>query len=397
MLRPWSGFLTEKMKKMKSILLFAAMLGMANACNRASAPTSGAANATNGESYEVSGQLTNAPAGTKVYLAELGETQFISRDTATVDEKGAFSLKGSVPEAGLYQLKVNDANQVLLALNNGSQIQVNGDAAQLASSYSVKGSPDSELLQRLLRELDQTKKTTESLGERYNQAAQAGREDSMRVIKTRFTAVQARNIAAIKQLVRQNPGSVVSAFVVGNVLNPDEHFAFADSMAAQFKKTLPESRYTQSLVTRLDVLRPTAVGVVAPDIQLASPNGPPVKLSSLRGKYVLIDFWASWCGPCRQENPNVVRMYNKFKDKGFEIYGVSFDQDKTKWEKAIAKDGLTWTHVSDLKGWESAAGQTYGVKSIPQTVLLDPQGRIIAKNLRGEELEAKLQSVLAVN
>jgi len=377
------------MHNMKSLLLFSALLGMANACNKATPPSGAAAGG-----YEVNGELTNAPAGTKVYLAELTENQFRARDTATVDDKGHFTLKGSTPEASVYQVKVNDANQVLLMLSNGSNVQLSGDAQKLGNSYSVQGSKDSELMQQLTRIMQSSKTAMSKLEQRYEQAAQAGKTDSIQAIQAAAFAIQGQNSKATKQLVRQNPNSVVSAFVVSNLLNPDEEFTFADSMATQFRKSLPDSRYTKMLAAKLDPLRSTAVGIVAPEIKLAAPDGKEVALSSLRGKYVLIDFWASWCGPCRQENPNVVRMYNKFKDKGFAIYSVSFDQDRNKWLKAIENDKLTWTQVSDLKGWESAAGQTYGVKAIPQTVLLDPQGRIIAKNLRGPELEAKLASLI---
>src|SRR5690606_14385739 len=153
----------------------------------------------------------------------------------------------------------------------------------------------------------------------------------------------------------------VTAFGTLNLVDPTNDFTFADSMATVLNERFPNSKYTTALNKRLEGFRSTAVGSIAPDFSLPTPEGGSIALSSLRGKYVLIDFWASWCGPCRQENPNVVRMYNKYKDKGFEIFGVSFDQSKEKWEKAIADDKLTWPHVSDLKGWESAAGQLYGV------------------------------------
>jgi thiol-disulfide isomerase/thioredoxin len=137
------------------------------------------------------------------------------------------------------------------------------------------------------------------------------------------------------------------------------------------------------------------VGGIAPDLEYTSPAGKKIKLSSLRGKIVLLDFWASWCGPCRRENPAVVAAYQKYKDKGFDIYSVSLDQDKGRWEGAIAADNLTWaSHVSDLKGWQSEPAAKYGVHSIPAQFLLDKEGRIIAKNLRGEELSRKLAELL---
>jgi peroxiredoxin len=142
-------------------------------------------------------------------------------------------------------------------------------------------------------------------------------------------------------------------------------------------------------------MKKLAIGSPAPEIALPDPDGNVVPLSSLRGKYVLVDFWAKWCGPCRRENPNIVRAYNKYKDKGFTVYGVSLDRTREDWLQGIREDGLTWTHVSDLKFWQSEAARTYNINAIPFSLLLDPNGIIIAKNLRGEALEKKLSEVFA--
>ncbi len=200
---------------------------------------------------------------------------------------------------------------------------------------------------------------------------------------------------AVAAELRNSPPSlgVVNLLMSGNVLDRDEYFETYKAVADKLKKEWPNYTHAKDLITMVDKMKATAIGQPAPEISLPDPSGKVIPLSSMKGKYVLVDFWAKWCGPCRRENPNVVRAYKKYKDRGFTVYGVSLDRSKDDWEKAIAEDGLTWTHVSDLKYWQSEAARTYNISSIPFSVLLDPNGIIIGKNLRDKALDDKLAEI----
>jgi thiol-disulfide isomerase/thioredoxin len=199
---------------------------------------------------------------------------------------------------------------------------------------------------------------------------------------------------SIKNFIGRNPSSF-SLLAAINHLEPDQHFSWYERVDSAIMKNFPNSVYAKAFHDRMTDMRVLAPGVQAPEIVLGNPEGEQVALSSLKGKIVLIDFWASWCGPCRQENPNVKRIYNTYKDNGFEIYGVSLDKDKEAWVNAIRQDGLDWIHVSDLKYWDSAVVPLYRFQGIPYTCLVDREGKIIAKGLRGKALEEKLKELFS--
>jgi peroxiredoxin len=205
-------------------------------------------------------------------------------------------------------------------------------------------------------------------------------------------AIEDKEYAINVKFIKDNPDSYISLTVLESVAYTADYAELAP-LFESLTPAVKQSETGKKFAERLPKLKTVAIGATAPEFAEADTSGKTISLSSFKGKYVLVDFWASWCGPCRRENPNVVKVYNHFKDKNFTILGVSLDKGKEKWLKAIHADGLAWNHVSDLQYWKSKTAELYVVRAIPQNFLIDPNGKIIAKNLRGEDLKNKLEEI----
>lgn len=357
------------------------------------------ANAQTTKPFTVTGKVNKATPGSYVYL-ETNSQPTHKIDSAKVTAGNMFTLNSKVADGGeVFVLNVGGNQKMALLVEGGETLNVVADGFVMDAKTgqigkaTVTGSKNVEYYEKLMA----LRTGMEEKVKKWNKevAAATEKKDNKRItqIEQAYQDAEQDVVSKVKAMLPEMGTSLVSLFAL-NFINIESDFATYESLAQRFEKENPNSPHAKSLIGRVARIKGVSVGASAPEIALNDTTGKPVPLSSLRGKYVLIDFWASWCGPCRAENPNVVRMYNKFKDKGFAIYSVSLDQAKANWTKAIRNDNLTWTHVSDLKFWQSAAAQQYGVQAIPATFLLDKDGKIIAKNLRGEALEQKLEEIL---
>jgi peroxiredoxin len=364
----------------------------------------------NSKTFTVSGVLHNAPSKV-VYIEESDITtgQKTVKDSSVIAADGKFSISLNAKKDAVYNLLLqNDVSQFVTLINDASKINVDADFTKRTDFYNVTGSKASKSIQEYLAKIsgmqrdrfniyfqvDSIKRTNgdsilaASLNKQEKQISNEEKTFTQQTVQQSTNSSLALFILSTYQGMARDPNFRVNGFtdteVVGllnDVLNKFPERTDIAGIRNSVESTIPKTIW---------------VGKPAPEISLPDTEGRTVTLSSFRGKYVLVDFWASWCGPCRRENPNVVQAFNQFKNKNFTILGVSLDRpgQKEGWINAIKEDKLTWTHISDLKFWQSEVVPLYQLSSIPFNVLVDPGGKVVAENLRGEALEQKLHELL---
>lgn len=354
--------------------------------------SSGTLMAQNKSAFVAKGHI-NGLADGEVYLA-FGTYKHMPADTVQVKD-GNFEFRDSIYESCYGMLFNHDFTLKVDLLIDKGTVSINGD---IDNPYDivVKGSQAVNEYATYNQALSDTRKPVQEIYEKWISSYNSGDSDGVRKYRPLFFAARDKQgEEAVKMqldFIKNNPDNIGSAWELFHYLN-EKTLDKSKTMYDAFSTDLKNSEQGKEVSDRITTLSRIEVGNYAPGFRQNSVNDKEITLASYKGKYVLLEFWASWCGPCRAESPNVLKAYNKYKDKGFDVLSVSLDHEKKNWETAIQKDGLLWTQVSDLKGWKNEVATLYGVQAVPTNFLIDPSGKIIAENLRGEDLNKALQNL----
>jgi thiol-disulfide isomerase/thioredoxin len=341
--------------------------------------------------FHLTGKIENHGDVNQISVHEITPNGLILLDTANLDAYGNFDLNGHISEKTFCVVRF-EKGDIILSLDTNSQLPLNIDLNKI-ELYSVGVSKENEELKQLYLINNGYLKRSETISQRFSSYTDATLTERVQEeIRLTFDSLQVSHKIAIQEYVGSLNNSIVPYFATSFLL-PDADLAFLKTIDNSLYKKFSFSKYANQLHQKIALMEKTAEGNLAPDIVLNDPFGKTVSLSSLRGKIVLVDFWASWCAPCRKENPKNVALYQKYKNSGFEIFGVSLDDNRDSWINAISKDQLLWTHGSDLQKWNSPIVSLYNIDAIPFTILVDKEGKIISKKLVGKDLELKLKEV----
>mgnify|MGYP003537367311 FL=1 len=349
--------------------------------------------------FLISGTANGVENGKKVFIEVQTETGSLAKDTAVVTD-GKFELKGITDgiDIGFVRIENEEINLPIILEEGNININIVKDSLHKST---LGGTPNNDKFQKFNTESraisEKVAKFEKDNGPEMQKAQMSNDTVTINKLLKEYKKFQNEMNDYSKKFIKENPDAYLSVLLLENFLmrqylTPEEIKSYFDGL----NKEVKETKSGKKIKTTLDAMTAIVIGKPAPNFSGPTPEGKTISLKETLGKVTIIDFWASWCGPCRAENPNVVALYNEFHPQGLNIIGVSLDKDAAKWKEAIAKDGLIWPHVSNLKFWEDPIAKQYNVQSIPATFILDEKGNIVAKDLRGEELRAKVAALLGV-
>ena len=352
--------------------------------------------------FTVTGHFTGVPAGTPIVFEKLNYSFIKPIGTMNVAADGGFIFKDTAKEEGLYRIRYTDALNVLVVIKPTDElIKIETDTVRMKTfDYTVEGSTLTKQIRDFVIQANTKYQIVQSLGAELQNPMLPDSVKQMKQMQLNFYNSQAQLF--VQSYLDTVTDPIIGAFGGLSFIDIKSDVKFATKLEKRLYDTYKDNSLVHDFVAHAEDIKkqmepPVAfpVGTEVPDIVLKDTSGKEIHLYDIKDKYVLIDFWASWCGPCRAENPNVANMYQKYKDKGFTVFSISLDSDKKKWETAIAKDKLAWPyHVSELKGWQSQICQPWKIQSIPSNFLIDKDRKVIGNNLRGEDLQNVLQQLL---